>query len=136
MSRLHSDATRRGRPRPIGRIIIAALVLASTLAAPAAAQPIDEPKTYAGDLWSRPRLTGDWGGFRDQMATKGIRFPIGLNREDAIEMYYNAALTPWLSATADLQIINPALTKTLGSDGRLQNVDMAVVAGLRIYARF
>jgi len=35
-----------------------------------------------------------------------------------------------------LQIINPALTKTLGSDGRLQNVDTAVVAGLRIYARF
>ena len=60
MSRSHSDATRHGRPRPVGWIIIAVVVFAGTLAAPAAAQPIDEPKTYAGDLWSRPRLTGDW----------------------------------------------------------------------------
>ncbi len=51
-------------------------------------------------------------------------------------MYYNVALTPWLNATVDLQIINPALKKSLGSDGQLQNVDTAVVAGLRIYSRF
>jgi porin len=78
MSRSHSDATRNGRPRPTGWIIIGAVALASTLAAPAAAQPIDEPKTYAGDFWSRPRLTGDWGGFRDSLATKGIRFDVDL----------------------------------------------------------
>ena len=51
-------------------------------------------------------------------------------------MYYSAALTRWLNVTADLQIINPALKKVLGSDGRLQDVDTAVVAGLRIYSRF
>jgi porin len=78
MSRSHSDATRSGRPRPLGWIIIAVVVLASTLAAPVAAQPIDEPKTYAGDFWSRPRLTGDWGGFRDELATRGIRFDVDL----------------------------------------------------------
>ncbi len=78
MSRAHSDATRSGRPRPVGWIIIAAVALAGTLAAPAAAQPIEEPKTYTGDVWSRPRLTGDWGGFRDELATRGIRFDVDL----------------------------------------------------------
>jgi porin len=61
---------------------------------------------------------------------------VGLDHEDAIEMYYNAAVTPWLNVTANLQIINPGLKKTLGSDGRLRDVDTAVVAGLRLYARF
>ena len=32
---------------------------------------------------------------------------LGLHHEDTVEMYYNAALTPWLNATADLQIVNP-----------------------------
>jgi porin len=54
------------------------LALAGALAAPAAAQPIDEPKTYAGDVWSRPRLTGDWGGFRDELAVRGVRFDVDL----------------------------------------------------------
>ena len=78
MSRSHSEATRNGRPRLHGWIIITAVVLAGTLAASAGAQPIDEPKTYAGDLWSRPRLTGDWAGFRDTLAAKGIRFDVDL----------------------------------------------------------
>lgn len=51
-------------------------------------------------------------------------------------MYYNAALTRWLNLTADLQIINSALKKALGSDGQLHDVDTAVVLGLRLYARF
>ncbi len=77
-SRTHSDATRGWRPRPMGWIIIAAVALAGTLAAPVTAQPIEEPKTYTGDFWSRPRLTGDWGGFRDELATRGIRFDVDL----------------------------------------------------------
>ena len=58
---------------------------------------------------------------------------VGLDREDAIEMYYK----PWLNVTADLQIIAPALKKTLDSSGNnLKDVDTAVVAGLRLYVRF
>ena len=71
-------ATRSGRRRPVGWIIMAAVALASGLAAPAAGQPIEEPKTYAGDFWSRPRLTGDWGGFRDELATRGVRLDVDL----------------------------------------------------------
>ena len=31
---------------------------------------------------------------------------LGLDHEDALEMYYNLAITGWLSATADLQVID------------------------------
>ncbi len=34
------------------------------------------PETYAGDFWTRPRLTGDWGGFRDQMAKRGVALDV------------------------------------------------------------
>jgi porin len=69
------------------------------------------------------------------------RFNLGLTHEDAVEMYYNAALTPWLNATAALQIVKPGLTKTLSSSSSqllpvLANVDTAVVAGIRLRVRF
>lgn len=57
-------------------IIVAAVALTGTLEASAVAQPIEEPKTYAGDFGSRPRLTGDWGEIRDELATRGIRFDV------------------------------------------------------------
>ena len=46
-------------------------------------------------------------------------------------MYYNASITSWLNVTADLQIVEPTLTKNLSSSGRLEDVGTAVVAGLR-----
>jgi porin len=62
---------------------------------------------------------------------------IGLEREDAFEAYYNFAITGWLSATADLQVIDPALKKALNSSGAsLMNVDTAVIAGIRFRMRF
>lgn len=61
---------------------------------------------------------------------------LGLEHEDAIEMYYNAAVTPWMNATADLQIINPGLNKALTPSGRLTSIDTAIVAGARIRIRF
>jgi porin len=61
---------------------------------------------------------------------------LGLQHEDAVEMYYNAALTPWLNAIADLQIVNPGLQRALNSNMQLTNIDTAVVAGLRLRVRF
>lgn len=63
---------------------------------------------------------------------------LGLDHEDAVEMYYNVAITSWLAATADLQIINPGLKKTLNSSmpPGLTNVDTGVVAGIRLRVRF
>ena len=33
---------------------------------------------YRGDLWSRPALTGDWGGLRNTLANKGINLDVDL----------------------------------------------------------
>ena len=61
---------------------------------------------------------------------------IGLNKEDAVELYYNASITRALNATLDLQVINQALQKTLDSSGHLTQMNPSVVLGLRVYARF
>ena len=62
---------------------------------------------------------------------------LGLGKEDAIELYYNAEITHWLSAALDLQIIDQALERTLnGSGNQLRDMNTAVVLGLRVYARF
>lgn len=95
-----------------------------------------------GVVPGRPRDSFGIGWARTEFSDKFIpflreRLHLGLDREDAIEMYYNASITRWLNATLDLQIIDPALKKTLdSSSGRLKDMDTAVVAGLRIYMRF
>ena len=72
----------------------------------------------------------------DALAKWGQRLGLGLDVEDDIELYYNAVLTPWLNATLDLQIVDPALKKTLSPSGQLKDLNTAVVAGLRLYVRF
>jgi porin len=62
---------------------------------------------------------------------------LGLDHEDALEAYYNLALTGWLTATADLQIVDQALNKTLNPNGAgLVNVNTAAIFGVRFRARF
>jgi len=88
------------------------------------------PQDSFGLGWAHTRLSDNFVPFLRE------RLDLGLTHEDAVEMYYNAAITRWLTATLDLQIINPALKKTLDSAGQLKDVGTAVVAGLRLYARF
>jgi len=64
------------------------------------------------------------------------RLNLGLQHEDAIEMYYNIAVTHWLNVTADLQIVNPGLKKAINETGQLAHVDTAAVAGARLRVRF
>jgi Carbohydrate-selective porin len=65
------------------------------------------------------------------------RFHLGLDKEDAVEMFYNAAITQWLRMSLDLQVINSGLQKTLSDDrNSLKNVDTVVVGGVRTYIRF
>ena len=88
------------------------------------------PADTFGVGWARTELSDHFVPFlREQLR-------LGLKREDALEVYYNFAITGWLNATLDLQVIEPALQKKLGSSGRLENVDTTVVAGLRLRARF
>ena len=49
-----------------------------SVSVPASAQPYAVPDTWGGDFSSRPRLTGDWGGLRDELAKKGIVFDVDL----------------------------------------------------------
>jgi porin len=65
------------------------------------------------------------------------RLALGLEHEDAFEAYYNFAVTGWLSATADLQVVHSGLNKTPNSAGPgLMNVDTDVIAGIRLRVRF
>jgi len=89
------------------------------------------PHDNFGVGWSRADLTSNFVPFlRTQLN-------LGLDHDDAVETYYNAWLTRWLGATLDLQIINPALKKTINSSGTgLKDVETAVVGGIRLYVRF
>ena len=65
------------------------------------------------------------------------QFNLGLQREDAIEIYYNAAITAWMNVTTDLQIVDSALNKALSPTiGQLTSIDTVVVLGSRIRVRF
>jgi porin len=88
------------------------------------------PRDAFGIGWARTELSNDFLPFLRE------RLRLGLEREDTVEIYYNAAITSWLNATVDLQIVEPALTKHLGSSGRLEDTGTSVVAGLRLYVRF
>jgi porin len=99
-----------------------------------------------GVVPGRPDDTFGLGVARTQFSSAFLSFlsqrlDLGLQHEDAVEMYYNAALTPWLNLTADLQVIDPGVKKTLSSSSsqllpRLASVDTAVVAGFRLRVRF
>jgi len=58
-------------------IFLAALILL-VAPAPARAQPYETPNTWGGDIMSRPRLSGDWGGLRDDLAKKGVVLDVDL----------------------------------------------------------
>src|SRR5213595_2307518 len=54
------------------------LVGLAALAAPTSIGALPCPPTWGGDLLSRPRLTGDWGGLRDDLGKQGIVFDVDL----------------------------------------------------------
>ena len=88
------------------------------------------PGDTFGVGWSRVELSDDL------VPDLRERVGIGLEREDAVELYYNFEVTKWLGVSLDLQIVDPAVKKDVSSSGRLKDVDTAVVGGLRAYARF
>jgi porin len=94
-----------------------------------------------GVVPGRPDDTFGLGVARTQFSSAFVPFlrqqlDLGLQREDAIEMYYNVSVTQWLNFTADLQIVGPGIKKALNGVGQLANVDTAVVAGGRLRVRF
>ena len=61
---------------------------------------------------------------------------LGLEKEDAVEIYYNAAMASWLDVSLNLQVIDTAAKKKVGSGMTLENIDTTVVGGLRARIRF
>jgi porin len=49
--------------------------------------------------------------------------------DNAVELYYNIAVTPWFHLTPDLQVLVPARERTLPPNA--QGIDTAVVVGIR-----
>ena len=62
------------RPRATQPGLWLAAIVGLALSAPLWAQPYPVPPTWGGDIGSRPRLTGDWGGTRDEWAKAGFVF--------------------------------------------------------------
>src|SRR5262245_57185017 len=71
------------------------------------------PQDSFGIGWADTQFSGNFVPFLRQ------RLDLGLEKEDAVELDYNTSITKWPTATLDLQIINPALKKTLGSAWQL-----------------
>ncbi len=88
------------------------------------------PDDKFGIAWARTQFSDNLLPFLRQT------LDLGLDHEDAIEMYYNASITPWMTQSIDLQVINSGLKKTLDSNNQLTDVDTTVVVGLRTYIRF
>jgi porin len=88
------------------------------------------PDDKFGVGWSRTQFSDGLAPLLRQ------KLNLGLEIENDFEIYYNAALTPWLQATLDLQIVDPAINKKIDGAGSLQDVDTAVVPGFRLYVRF
>jgi porin len=88
------------------------------------------PHDSFGIGWARTEFSDHFLPFLRQ------RLDLGLDREDAVEMYYNVAVTGWLDATFDLQVIDTGLERALSSSsGKLERIGTTVMPGVRLYVR-
>lgn len=73
---------------------------------PAGAQLVDVPPTWGGDFWSRPRLTGDWGGLRDELGKMGIVFDTDLllTPQDVVSGGHDTGANFWGNADYTLNV--------------------------------
>jgi porin len=88
------------------------------------------PRDDIGIGWARTEFSDNFVPYLRET------YDLGLDHEDAVEMYYNAAVTPWLSISPSFQIISPALNKALDSSGNFQDLDTTYIAGVRVGIRF
>jgi porin len=88
------------------------------------------PRDAFGIGWARTKFSDNFVPFLRNT------FNLGLEHEDAVELYYNASVTPWLSISPSLQIISPALNQVLDSSGSFKNLDTTYMVGVRVGIRF
>ena len=80
------------------------------------------------DSRSSPRSghVGPSDAFKDLLGGTIVGPKLAQRDEQGVELYYNAALTPWCHLTGDLQIGQPSI----------QSLQMTVVAGTRLKIDF
>jgi porin len=61
-------------------IVTAIFLLGISLSARVTAQDTSPKDPYSGDLLSRSTLTGDWGGFRNEWAAKGVTIDMNITQ--------------------------------------------------------
>ena len=63
------------------KLFIALVLLQSSfLAVELQAGDAPTPTPYSGDIWTRSTLSGDWGGLRNEMATKGVTLDMSITQ--------------------------------------------------------
>lgn len=88
------------------------------------------PRDDVGIGWARTEFSDKFVPFlRDT-------FDLGLDHEDAVELYYNASITPWLNVTPSVQFISSGLNKTVNANGAFENLDNTYLVGVRVGLRF
>lgn len=97
--------------------------------------------TGKGMVPGRPHDDFGIGWSRTEFSDKFVpflrnTFDLGLDKEDALELYYNFAVTPWLAVTPSYQYISPAMNKTLDAAGNLRNLHNTQMVGIRVGLRF
>jgi porin len=80
--------------------------------------------------WSRAEFSDDL------VPSLRTAFNLGLDHEDAVEIYYKAAVTPWLDVSPSLQIMNSGLSKVRDSSGNVKLLDTTYLVGVRVGIRF
>lgn len=88
------------------------------------------PRDDFGIGWSRVEFSDNFVPYmRDT-------FGIGLDHEDAVELYYSASVTPWLTVSPSFQAVRSGLTKTLDSSHNFKDLDTTYLVGVRVGIRF
>ncbi len=75
---------------------------------------------------SRENDTCGIGYYHLGVSTVPVLTALGLGAENGVELFYNAAVTPWFHVTPDLQILDPAQRRT----------ETAILVGLRARLSF
>ncbi|MDO9315322.1 MAG: carbohydrate porin [Burkholderiaceae bacterium] len=85
------------------------------------------PHDDFGIGWARAKFSDDFVPFLRE------NLNLGLDHEDVVELYYKAAITPWMSVGPSLQVISPALNKTFdAASGGFKDLDTTYIFGMRL----
>ena len=70
---------RKNTSRILLPALLAALFASNTWAEDSKTD-MDEPKTETESIWTRDTLTGDWGGARSDLVSRGVKFDFRLSQ--------------------------------------------------------